>query len=153
MKALLALLLLTGQAATAAECRDAQVDLRGPKGQARFSVEIADTGPERAEGLMFREKMAATHGMLFVYDKAGPVAFWMENTLIPLDMIFVGADGTVVSVHENARPLDRTGIPSGAPAQFVLEINGGMAARLGIAAGSQMRHPRIAQATAVWPCE
>lgn len=102
---------------------------------AQFSVEIADTEAERARGLMQRAQMPATHGMLFVYPNPRPVAFWMHDTLIPLDMLFIDAQGMVVRIHENARPLDETPIPSGAPVQFVLEINGGEARARGLVAG------------------
>jgi hypothetical protein len=89
--------------------------------------------------------------MLFVYDAPQAVAFWMENTLIPLDMIFAGADGTITAIHENARPLDRTSIPGGEAVQYVLEINGGLAARLGIAVGDAIQHPAIGEGAAL-PC-
>ncbi len=136
-----------------AQCAEDRVELRGDWGTARFRVEIADDPQERAIGLMNRPQMARMAGMLFVYDRPQPVSFWMENTLIPLDMIFVDGTGLVARVHENAIPLDRTGIPGGDGIQFVLEINGGMAETLGIKAGSELRHPAIPQATAVWPCE
>ncbi|MCR8725576.1 DUF192 domain-containing protein [Frigidibacter sp. ROC022] len=157
-RAVLALILLglaggTAGQAGAGSCAEDRVDLRGPHGKARFSVEIADTVEERALGLMNRDKMAASHGMLFIYDREQPVAFWMENTLIPLDMLFIDSHGVVQTVHANARPLDRTSIPSGVPVQMVLEINGGLAARLGIEPGSELRHPRLDQAEAAWPCD
>ncbi len=88
--------------------------------------------------------------MLFVYDRERPVSFWMKNTLIPLDMIFADAEGRVVAIHENAIPHDETPIPSGAPSQYVLEINGGLASTLGIEVGSEMQHPAIE--AAAWPC-
>ena len=135
-----------------AGCQIDQVDLRGPWGQARFNVEIADTLNERNQGLMNRPEMARNSGMLFVYDRPQPVAFWMRNTLIPLDMIFLDRTGTVQKVHANAVPLDETGIPGGDDIQYVLEINGGLAALYGIEAGSQLRHPAIPANTAVWPC-
>ena len=105
---------------------------------------------ERAQGLMNVEKMPAAAGMLFVYDRERPVSFWMKNTLIPLDMIFADAEGRVVAIHENAIPHDETPIPSGAPSQYVLEINGGLASTLGIEVGSEMKHPAIE--AAAWPC-
>jgi uncharacterized membrane protein (UPF0127 family) len=137
----------------AGDCAENRVDLRGPGREARFTVEIATTPAERARGLMHRERMGASRGMLFVYDHPQRVSFWMENTLIPLDMIFIGADGVVRRVYENARPRDRTAVPGGEDIQYVLEINGGLAARLGIAPGSALRHPSVDPGLAAWPCE
>jgi uncharacterized membrane protein (UPF0127 family) len=139
--------------AAADTCAENRVDLRGPGGEARFTVEVAATPADRARGLMNRPRLGASRGMLFVYDQPQRVSFWMENTLIPLDMIFLGADGVVRRVHENARPLDRTGIPGGDDIQYVLEINGGLARRLGIAPGSALRHPSLDQDLAAWPCD
>jgi uncharacterized membrane protein (UPF0127 family) len=112
-------------------------------GDWRFTVEIADTDSERAQGLMYRQELAPDAGMLFDFEEERPVAFWMQNTLIPLDMIFIAADGTVRSFHERARPLDPTSIPSGAPVRFVLEIPGGRAAEIGLAVGDRLEHPRV----------
>jgi uncharacterized membrane protein (UPF0127 family) len=135
-------------------CRDDRVELRGDWGSARFRVAIADDPAERAQGLMHVEEMPRLSGMLFVYERPGPVAFWMENTLIPLDMIFVAEDGTVRRVHSNAIPLDRTSIPGGSDdIRYVLEINGGVAEEFGISEGSVLRHPAIPQDMAVWPCD
>ncbi len=102
---------------------------------------------------MNRDRMSAGHGMLFVYDTPRTVAFWMKNTRIPLDMIFVGADGRVRKVHESAEPLDETPIPGGEDIQFVLEINGGLARRLGITPGAELRHPAIDSDVAAWVCD
>ncbi len=136
--------------ARAQDCDPARLDLRGPFGQAQFHIELADDTAERARGLMFRDRMASGAGMLFVYEAPQHAAFWMKNTLIPLDMIFADAQGVVTRVHENAVPQDETPIDGGDGVQFVLEINGGLARRLGIAAGAQMRHPAIAAPQ--WPC-
>lgn len=146
--------LCAGLTATAAqaECGVDTVSIRGDFGSARFTVEVADDNAERARGLMFVEEMATLEGMLFVYDRPQPVSFWMRNTLIPLDMVFVGADGVIRNIHAMAQPLDETGIPGGDQIQYVLEINGGMAERLGIEPGDQMQHPSFS-ATSVWPCE
>jgi hypothetical protein len=135
-----------------AACDAARVDLRGPGGRAQFSVEVVDTAAERARGLMFREEMARSAGMLFVYEEPQRAVFWMENTLIPLDMVFADASGRVTRVHSGARPLDRTPIDGGEGVQYVLEVNGGLASRLGIASGTELRHPAIPAATAAWPC-
>lgn len=114
---------------------------------------VADDAEERARGLMFVEEMPAGEGMLFVYDAPQPVSFWMENTLIPLDMLFIGADGTVRRIHENAIPGDRTAIPGGDDIQFVLEINGGLARRLSLDVGAIVQHPAVPQEIAAFPCD
>jgi len=145
-------LLVSAVSVQADECRRGSVQLRGDWGQARFAVAVADTDRSRARGLMYRRSMAPTEGMLFVYKQPGPVAFWMKNTLIPLDMIFVDQNGVVQMVHPMARPHDETPIFGGQSIKFVLEINGGIAASLGIDAGSQMRHPAIVAQGAAWPC-
>lgn len=135
-------------------CRDDRVELRGPWGQAAFTVEVADTDATRAQGLMHRPSMPRFSGMLFVFEPPpGPASFWMENTLIPLDMLFLDETGRVGHIHHEARPLDRTPIPGGSNVLYVLEINGGMARRLGISEGSELRHPRVAPELAAWPCE
>ena len=139
--------------AFAQTCAENAVDVRGAFGKVRFRVELALTPEEQARGLMFREEMAQLAGMLFVYPSERNVSFWMRNTLIPIDMIFIDAVGRVVRVHENAVPLDETAIPAGAPTLAVLEINGGMADRLGIDAGDEVRSPALPQDAALWSCE
>lgn len=152
MAAGLAVLAIAGSAA--AECREDRVDLRGPWGQAAFTVELAETEASRAQGLMHRPSMPRFSGMLFVFEPPpGRAVFWMENTLIPLDMLFLDEAGVVTRIHHEARPLDRTPIDGGDAVLYVLEINGGMARRLGISEGSELRHPRIDPALAVWPCD
>ncbi|MCV6595098.1 MAG: DUF192 domain-containing protein [Silicimonas sp.] len=135
-----------------ADCAPTRVDLRGDWGVARFSVELADDPAERSQGLMHRETLARSAGMLFVYDHPQRVSFWMRNTLIPLDMIFLDGAGRVSRIHENAIPLDETAIEGGDDIQYVLEINGGLSAQLGLTPGSELRHPSIGPAPA-WPCE
>ncbi len=136
-----------------ADCRENTVHLRGPWGQARFTVEIADTPESRATGLMHRESLPRSAGMLFIFDRPDRAVFWMENTLIPLDMLFIDPAGVVRHVHHRARPRDRTPIDGGENVLMVLEINGGLSERLGIAPGSELRHPRLSQDGAAWPCE
>jgi len=150
---LLGMAVLVPGSALAQDCAADRVDIRGPGGQQRFTVEVADEGAERAQGLMFRESMPSSAGMLFVYDAPQRAAFWMKNTLIPLDMIFADETGRVRKVHSNAIPGDTTPIEGGEGIRFVLEINGGLAARMGITEGSELRHPAIPQRTAAWPCE
>ncbi|KUP90917.1 DUF192 domain-containing protein [Tritonibacter horizontis] len=135
-----------------AACQADQVELRGPWGQAQFSIEIADTADSRALGLMHRADMPRRHGMLFVYETPQRVAFWMKNTLIPLDMIFVESDGVISHIHENAIPGDLTSIPGGDQVLVVLELNAGLVRDLGITVGSQMRHKVFSQERAIWPC-
>ncbi len=134
-------------------CADNTADLRGTWGQARFQVEIANDDSSRAQGLMFRTELAASQGMLFVYPKPGRPAFWMRNTLIALDMLFITPEGQVQYVHAMARPHDETPISGGDGVLMVLEIRGGMAKMLGIVPGSELRHPALDQEIALWPCE
>ncbi len=148
--ALALLIFLT--APLAAACRADVVHLRGDWGQVRFTVEIADTDAARAQGLMHRESLPRLAGMLFIYDTPQRAVFWMENTLIPLDMLFLDETGTVTHIHHEARPLDRTPIDGGAGVLMVLEINGGLARRFGITPGSELRHPRLDPSLAAWPC-
>jgi len=140
-------------AALAGPCRSDSLEMRGDWGQVRFSIELADTPSERAQGLMYRPSMPKMSGMLFVFPRPQRVGFWMRNTLIPLDMIFMDKSGTVTRVHHDAIPGDETLIPGGRAVQYVLELNAGMAKRLGIAEGSQMRHPSVPSSKAAWPCE
>lgn len=140
------------QAGTAGECSRDVLQLQGVWGQAEFNVEIADTGELRARGLMHRESMPQRDGMLFVFDQPRPTAFWMRNTLIPLDMLFATRDGVVQRIHENAIPLDETLIPGGPDIMYVLEINGGLSNLYGISEGTMLRHPLIDQNEAAWPC-
>ncbi len=142
---------LAGQAAAAA-CADDRVTIYGDWGQATFGVAIADTPAERSQGLMFVEEMPRMSGMLFIYERPQAVSFWMKNTLIPLDMIFASPEGEILRVHENAIPGDLTPIPGGEGVQMVLEINGGLSARLGIAAGDVMQHPSFGP-DAILPCD
>ena len=133
-------------------CNADEVFLRSDRGQARFSVEVVDTAETRAQGLMHRESLPRSAGMLFVFEGMRVRTFWMKNTLIPLDMVFLDDRGVVVSVQANAVPHDLTALASDGPARFVLEINGGMAAALGIGPGTEMRHPAVASDLAAWPC-
>jgi uncharacterized membrane protein (UPF0127 family) len=152
--ALLALGLLLAPAPVLAEaaCATGRVDLRWPDGRESFAVEVADDGAERAQGLMFRESLDPAAGMLFVYETPRRAQFWMKNTLIPLDMIFADATGRVTRVHSRAIPGDLTPIDGGDGVAFVLEINGGLAEKLGITPGAELRHPAVGPAAA-WPCD
>ncbi len=149
----LAATVMAGPVQALGDCAPDKVFLRGDWGQAMFSVEVADDDAERAKGLMDRPSMPRNAGMLFVYEKPQSVAFWMKNTLIPLDMLFMDETGTVRRIKEMAEPLDTTPIPGGKDIQFVLEINGGLSESYGIDVGTQLRHPAVDQDKAAWPCE
>lgn len=116
------------------------LSVRTDKGVARFQVEIADSEMEREYGLMCRRALAADRGMLFLFPRATPQMFWMRNTLIPLDIIYIGADGRVVSISRNVQPLDESGAPSSGPAKFVLELAAGRAAQIGLLPGDRVLH-------------
>lgn len=104
----------------------------------RFRVEVAKTEAEQAQGLMFRTEMGPDEGMLFPTERPQARSFWMKNTVIPLDLIFVGPDGLVINIAANAVPYSLDPIPSAGPAIAVLELNGGRAAELGITPGARV---------------
>ncbi len=142
-----------------AACAPDRVFYPAEGGPIEFAVEIADDEAERARGLMFREDLPRGQGMLFIYPEPVQVSFWMRNTLIPLDIIFMDEKGVIRRIHPNARPHDETPIP-GASAEdrnpqrrFVLEIAGGEASRLGLHEGMAMAHPTIPATMAVVPCK
>jgi uncharacterized membrane protein (UPF0127 family) len=118
---------------------DSKAVLHTSKGNFPFTIEVADTPASREQGLMFRKSLAPNAGMLFDFKTEQQVAFWMQNTLIPLDMLFIAADGTVKTIHANAKPMDTTPIPSGVPVRFVLEIPGGRAAEIGAKPGDRLK--------------
>lgn len=121
--------------------RDEIVIKTPPDFEAReLTVEMAVTPRQRQVGLMFRESMPEDRGMLFIFEEEEHQAFWMKNTYIPLDMVFIDSTGRVVHVHENAKPEDETVIHSQKPAMAVLEVNAGMAKPLGLVPGSQIDH-------------
>jgi hypothetical protein len=109
-------------------------------GALAFTVELALTPEQHARGLMFRTELPERHGMLFDFGSEQHLSFWMRNTLIPLDMLFIGRDGVIRHLHENATPLSEEPIPSRQPARAVLEIIGGSARRLGVAVGDRVVH-------------
>ena len=155
---ILGILTSTVSLARAAECAVDKALFKGNGRSVAVSVEIADDQEERARGLMFRRDLQPDTGMLFIYETPQRVAFWMRNTLIPLDMIFIDARGRVRHVHPMARPLDETSIPGATPGDpsperlMVLEVPGGDAARLGITPGMVLAHPRLPQSMAERPC-
>ncbi len=146
------LFLIASSGAIFAGCPPNELGIRGAFGQAEFTVELADDPQERATGLMHRQSMPRYEGMLFIYDRPQPISFWMRNTLIPLDMLFIDPDGRIAHIHENAVPLDETPISGGPGRIAVLEINGGLSRQLGIKVGDEIRHPAFAPDIAAWPC-
>jgi hypothetical protein len=135
---LFAFLLATGPAAAV---DPHTLEIASKSGVHIFSVEIADSEAQREKGLMFRKKLPEGQGMLFDFHNEQDVSFWMQNTYIPLDMIFIRGDGTILRVAENTEPLSTRLVPSGGPVLAVLEIIGGTAHKLGIAAGDRVAHP------------
>ncbi len=142
LKLVLVLLLFLPVAACSQE--DSAV-LHTATGAHKFKVEVVNNNETRAKGLMFRQELAPDAGMLFDFREERPVAFWMRNTFISLDMIFIAADGTVRNIHAYARPHDPTSIPSDGPVQFVLEIPGGRAAEIGLEPGDRLEHARVTE--------
>ena len=104
-------------------------------GDLHVKVELAKTPEQRARGLMFRDHLDAGRGMLFIFEQPEKLKFWMKNTYIPLDMIFIGADKRIVGIVENAVPETETPRQVAGPSQYVLEIGGGLSGRLGIRSG------------------
>ena len=113
---------------------------------ARYHLEVADEGHELARGLMHRFSMVEDMGMIFIFDTEGPRSFWMRNTFIPLDMVFVTADGVVDSFVENAAPRTDTPRPSDGDARYVIELNAGEVARMGLEPGSTVALSGLAAA-------
>ncbi len=124
--------------ARAAETQTVEIATKG--GVQIFTVEMAVTMEERAQGLMYRKELADGRGMLFDFSPEQNVAMWMKNTYIPLDMIFIKADGRILRIAENTEPLSTQIISSGGPVRAVLELIGGAARKYGIAPGDQVSH-------------
>ena len=122
---------------------DSRLTVLTKNGAHAFRVEEALTQAQRERGLMGRKVLPPDHGMLFVFPATAPVSFWMKDTLIPLDMLFVRADGTIAGIVANAKPLSREIIPSPGPVRFVVELNGGRAAQIGAEAGDRVESPLI----------
>ena len=119
----------------------ATLEIVSKTGVHAFVVELATNDDERSRGLMFRKQLPEGRGMLFDFEHDQPVSFWMHNTYIPLDMIFISGDGHVIRIAENTEPLSDRLIPSGAPVRAVLEVIGGTARKLGIAPGDRVESP------------
>ena len=120
--------------------------IRTAEGPHRFNIEVAETEAQMEQGLMYRRHLAPDAGMLFIYQRPTIAMFWMKNTLIPLDMLFVDAHGRIVNIHRNAAPQSLAIIRSHAPVRAVVELNGGTAARLGIKPGDEVVYPLFGNA-------
>jgi uncharacterized protein len=118
-----------------------ELTILSASGPHRFTVEVAETPAQMEQGLMFRRTMAPDAGMLFDYKAPVVATMWMKNTLIPLDMLFVDAQGRIVNIHQRAVPQSLDVIASAAPVRAVIELNGGTAERLGIVPGDKVQHP------------
>ena len=136
----MALWVLLGAAPAPAQTLD-RLDIVTASGVHTFSVEMARNDAEREKGLMYRRFMPADRGMLFDFKREAPVMFWMKNTYIPLDMIFISHAGRVTHIVANAEPFSLATIPSDGPCYGVLEVNAGIAASIGLKVGDMVRHP------------
>ena len=123
-----------------------QLTIESAQGKQPFMVELATTPDQMALGLMFRSDLPADEGMLFIYPSEQQVSFWMKNTVIPLDMLFIAADGHIRHIAQRTIPLDETPIPSIEEVKAVLEVNGGTVERLGIKTGDVVRSPALGNA-------
>jgi uncharacterized membrane protein (UPF0127 family) len=110
-----------------------------------FTVELAVTDADRQRGLMFRKELPEGHGMLFDFQRDQELGFWMKNTYIPLDMIFITGDGRIHRIAENTEPLSERVVPSNGPVRAVFEVIAGTARKLGIAPGDRVAHPIFAR--------
>ncbi|MEP1766517.1 MAG: DUF192 domain-containing protein [Sulfitobacter sp.] len=134
-------------------CPLGRLTIEGGFGRAAFNVDLAADTQTRAQGLMHVEHMPKSKGMLFVYERPQQLSFWMRNTLIELDMLFLDGFGVIQHIHHRAQPLDETVISPGDMLLLgVLEINGGMAKQLGIKAGDVLRHPAFINLEDPWDC-
>jgi len=135
------LLLGTSSKAQMASFEQSTLVIDTGAGARSFTIELAVNERQKEQGLMFRRTMAADAGMLFDLGETQQAAFWMKNTLIPLDMLFITEAGCIADIHERAVPLSEASIFSKVPVRAVLELNGGTVARLGIKSGDRVRHP------------
>jgi uncharacterized membrane protein (UPF0127 family) len=139
---LFGLLIATGPVRPASAQTSLQtLEIASKTGVHAFAVEFVDNDADRAKGLMFRKELPEGRGMLFDFRRDQDVSFWMQNTYISLDMIFIRGDGRILRIAENTEPLSTRMIPSGGPVRGVLEVIGGTARKLGIAPGDRVAHP------------
>lgn len=120
-----------------------RLNIETASGTHGFDIELRDTADGRTIGLMHRKTMPVNHGMLFDFEVAEPVAMWMKNTLLPLDMLFIRTDGTIANIATHTQPMSTRVIPASEPVRYVLELNAGTADRIGARPGDQIIHPAI----------
>jgi uncharacterized membrane protein (UPF0127 family) len=137
---LTALFVLLVAPSLAADAKLERLEIVTSSGVHVFDVEMAVTPQERSTGLMYRKELPPGRGMLFDFEGEGPITMWMKNTYVPLDMIFIRADGRIARIAENTTPLSEVTISSGVPVKAVLEVVAGTARRLGIAPGDRVAH-------------
>jgi uncharacterized membrane protein (UPF0127 family) len=137
----LALVLLASPAQALENFATSELTVQTAGGPQKFSIELALSDAQMEQGLMFRRSMPAGAGMLFDFKRPTNVTMWMKNTLIPLDMLFLDDRGRILDIHERAVPYSTDIIAAKAPARYVVELNGGTAARLGIKPGDQVTSP------------
>jgi len=144
--------LLAGPAPAGTPCDPSQLDILAGQHRHRFAVEIADDPAEQARGLMFRTSLPADTGMLFIFDPPSRTHFWMRNTMIPLDMLFIDDAGRVESIAERRDTFSDRVSSSRGPVRAVLEVGGGIARLLGITPGAQVVHPAFQGAPEALHC-
>ena len=137
----LLVLALSFQSETLRAAGEQTVEIASKTGVHSFAVEVVDNDADRAKGLMYRKELPEGRGMLFDFHRDQEVSFWMQNTYIPLDMIFIRGDGRILRIEENTEPLSTRMIPSRGPVRAVLEVIGGSSRKLGIAPGDRVASP------------
>jgi uncharacterized protein len=138
-------LALSASVRSVAALDDQTLEIAGKTGVHIFAVELAATPQDRERGLMYRRELPEGQGMLFDFERDQEVSFWMKNTYIPLDMIFIRSDGRILRIAENTEPLSERLVPSRGAVQAVLEVIGGTTRKLGIAPGDRVAHPIFAR--------
>ena len=137
----LLVLALSVQSETLRAAGEQTVEIASKTGVHSFAVEVVDNDADRAKGLMYRKELPEGRGMLFDFHRDQEVSFWMQNTYIPLDMIFIRGDGRILRIEENTEPLSTRMIPSRGPVRAVLEVIAGTSRKLGIAPGDRVAAP------------
>ncbi len=132
--------LVTAQAVALERFDKSELTIVTKQSRLIFNIEVAKTPAQHAQGLMYRRAMAPDAGMLFIHNRPRPASFWMKNTFIPLDILFIGKDGRIVNIQQRTVPRSLAPIRSKGDVIAILELNGGTASRLGIKAGDEVRH-------------